>query len=112
LLGGNAVRFPSAIITIILSTWPVMAQNYEPFLREAEQALVDEFRELSPQGRQDWREWRREQDWRLRQADDEDDSACHRLTGYPSYAECRAKLLALRRECAAEGGDFFDLECD
>jgi hypothetical protein len=99
-----------SIILVILSAATAKAQNYPLFLREAEQALANEFRELKPQ---DWQEWRQQQQWRLRQADDEDDATCWRLQDhYPSYSDCRAKLLAIRRECARGVGDFFDSDCD
>jgi arylamine N-acetyltransferase len=84
------------------------AQNYPPFLHEAKQALVKEFRNLE---QQDWQEWRQQQEWRLRQADDEDDATCRRLQDHSPYSDCRAKLLAIRQECA-RGADFFESECD
>jgi hypothetical protein len=58
------------IIAVILSAATAKAQNYPPFLHKAEQALVNEFLKLE---QQDWQEWREQQEWRLRQADDEDD---------------------------------------
>jgi hypothetical protein len=42
-------------IVVILSAVTAEAQNYPPFLREAEQALANEFRQLE---HQDWQEWR------------------------------------------------------
>jgi hypothetical protein len=99
------VRMSTIISAVILSAATAKAQNYPPFLHEAEQTLANEFRKLE---QQDWLEWRRQQEWRLRQADDEDDATCWRR--YP-YSDCRAKLLAIRRECA-QGGDFFHSECD
>ena len=103
------VRMSAIIIAVILSAATAKAQNYPPFLHEAEQALVNEFRKLE---QQDWQEWRQQQEWRLRQADEADDAACWRLQGHYSYGECRAKLLAIRRECARGVGDFFDSDCD
>jgi len=97
-----------SIIVVILSAATAEAQNYPPFLREAEQALANEFRQLE---HQDWQEWRQQQEWRLRQADDEDDATCWRLQDYYPYSDCRAKLLATRQECA-RGGDFFDSDCE
>ena len=97
-----------SIIVVILSAATAEAQNYPPFLREAEQALANEFRQIE---HQDWQEWRQQQEWRLQQADDEDDATCWRLQDHHPYSDCRAKLLAIRRECA-QGGDFFDSECD
>ena len=103
-------RISTIIIVVILSAATAEAQNYPPFLREAEQVLANEFRELE---QQDWQEWREQQEWRLRQADDEDDATCWRLQDYyRSYSDCRAKLLAIRRECARGVGDFFDSDCD
>jgi hypothetical protein len=104
------VRMSTIIIAVILSSATAEAQNYPPFLREAEQALANEFRKLE---QQDWQEWRQQQEWRLRQADNEDDATCWRLQEhYPYYSDCRAKLLAIRQECARGVGDFFDSECD
>ena len=103
------VRMSTVIIVVILSAATAKAQNYPPFLREAEQALVSEFRKLE---RQDWQEWRQQQESRLRQADDEDDATCWRLQDHYPYSDCRAKLLAIRRECARGVGDFFDSGCD
>ncbi len=40
------VRMSTVIIVVILSAATAKAQNYPPFLREAEQALVSEFRPL------------------------------------------------------------------
>ncbi len=71
-------------------------------------ALANEFRKLE---HRDWQEWRQQQEWRLQQADNEDDATYWRLQDYYPYSDCRAKLLATRRECA-QGGDFFDSECD
>ena len=98
------VRISTILIAVILSA--ASAQNYPPFLHEAELVLANEFRKLE---QQDWQEWRQQQEWRLRRADDEDDATCWRLQD--QYSECRAKLLAIRHECA-QGGDFFDSECD
>ena len=98
-----------SIIVVILSAATAEAQNYPPFLREAEQALANEFRQLE---HQDWQEWRQQQEWRLRQADDEDDATCWRLQEHYPYSDCRAKLLSIRQECARGVGDFFDSECD
>jgi hypothetical protein len=104
------VRTNTIVIAVILSAAIAHAQNYPPFLREAEQALANEFRELE---RQEWQQWRQQQEWRVRQADQEDDATCWRLRGYyPSYSDCRARLLAMRRECAQAGADFFDGDCD
>ena len=102
------VRMSTVIIVVILSAATAKAQNYPPFLHEAEQALVNEFRKLE---QQDWQEWRQQQERRLRQADDEDDATCWRLQDHYPYSDCRAKLLAIRQECA-QGGDFFNSECD
>ncbi len=101
------VRISTITIAVILSATTAKAQNYPPFLHEAEQALVNEFRKRA---QQDWQEWRQQQERRLRQADDEDDATCWQ-DRYP-YSDCRAKLLAIRQECARGGGDFFDSECD
>ena len=103
------VRMSTVIIVVILSAATAKAQNYPPFLREAEQALVSEFRKLE---QQDWQEWRQQQESRLRQADDEDDATCWRVQDRHQYSDCRAKLLAIRQECARGVGDFFDSECD
>src|SRR5260370_23077603 len=97
-----------SIIVVILSAATAEAQNYPPYLREAEQALANEFRQLE---RQDWQEWRQQQEWRLRQADNEDDATCWRLQDNYPYSDCRAKLLTIRQACA-RGGDFFDSACD
>jgi hypothetical protein len=43
-------------------------------------------------------------------ADAEDEATCWRQDRY-LYNDCRAELLAIRRECA-QAGDFFDIECD
>jgi hypothetical protein len=94
-----------AIILAVLSAATARAQNYPPFLHEAEQVLVNEFQKL---GDQDWGEWRPQQEWRLRQADDDDDAICQ---GYQNYSDCRAQLLAIRRECARTGY-FFESACD
>ena len=102
-------RMSTIIFAVILSATTAKAQNYPPFLHEAEQVLANEFRELA---RQDWQEWREQQEWRLRQADDEDDATCWRLQEHYPYSDCRAKLLAIRRECARGVGDFFDSDCD
>src|SRR6266571_7284098 len=96
------VRMSTIIIAVILGAATAKAQNYPPFLHEAEQALVNEFRKRA---QQDWQEWRQQQERRLRQADDEDDATCWQ-DRYP-YSDCRAKLLAIRQECARGGGDFF-----
>ena len=56
------VRMSTVIIVVILSAATAKAQNYPPFLREAEQALVSEFRKLE---QQDWQEWRQQQESRL-----------------------------------------------
>ena len=42
-------RMSTIIIAVILSAATAKAQNYPPFLREAEQALANEFRELEQQ---------------------------------------------------------------
>ena len=103
------VRMSTIIIAVILGGAAAKAQNYPPFLREAEQVFANEFRKLE---QQDWQEWRQQQEWRLRQADDEDDATCWRLQDYYQYSDCRAKLLAIRRGCARGVGDFFDSDCD
>ena len=100
------VRISTILIAAILSAASAKAQNYPPFLHQAELVLANEFRKLE---QQDWQEWRQQQEWRLRRADDEDDAICWRHQD--QYSECRAKLLAIRHECA-QGGDFFDSECD
>jgi hypothetical protein len=97
----------SAIVFSALSVVTAMGQNYPPFFHEAEQVLVYEFQKLR---NQDWREWRLQQDWRLRRADDEDDATC-RLQDFHPYSDCRAMLLSMRRECA-QAGDFFESACD
>jgi len=97
----------TAIVFGALSVATAMGQNYPAFFYEAEQVLVYEFQKL---GHQDWGEWRSQQEWRLRQADDEDDATC-RLQDYYTYSDCRAMLLSIRRECA-QAGDFFDSACD
>ncbi len=102
-------RMSAIIIAVILSAATAKAQNYPPFLREAEQVLFTEFQKLE---HHDWQEWRQQQEWRLRQADDEDDATCWRLQEHYPYSDCRAKLLAIRRECAQGVGDFFDSDCD
>ena len=56
------VRMSTIIIAVILSAATAQAQNYPPFLHEAEQVLVNEFRKLE---QQDWQEWRKQQEWRL-----------------------------------------------
>ncbi len=96
-----------SIIVVVLTAVTAQAQNYPPFLHEAEQTFVNEFRKLE---QQDWQEWRRQQEWRLRQADDEDNATCRLEDRYP-YSDCRAQLLAIRRDCA-QGGDFFESACD
>src|SRR3989442_6625753 len=58
-------RISTIIIVVILSAATAEAQNYPPFLREAEQVLANEFRELE---QQDWQEWREQQEWRFRKA--------------------------------------------
>jgi hypothetical protein len=104
------VRMTTIVVAVIVSAAIAQAQNYPPFLREAEQALANEFRELE---RQDWQQWRPQQEWRVRQADDEDDATCWRLQDrYSSYSDCRARLLAIRQECARGIGEFFDSDCD
>src|SRR5947209_5828961 len=102
-------RMSTIIIPVILSAATAKAQNYPPFLHEAEQALANEFRKLE---RQNWQKWREQQEWRLTQADDEDDATCWRLKDHYPYRDCREKLLAIRRECAQGVGDFFDSDCD
>jgi len=97
-----------SIIVVILSAATTKAQNYPPFLREAEWALANEFRQLE---HQDWHAWRQQQEWRLRQADDEDDATCWLLHDDYPYSDCRAQLVAIRQECAG-GGDLFDSDCD
>src|SRR5207249_376511 len=72
------VRMSTIIIAVILGAATAKAQNYPPFLHEAEQALVNEFWKLE---QQDWQEWRQQQERRLRRADDEDDATCWRLQG-------------------------------
>jgi hypothetical protein len=42
------VRMNTIIIAVILSAATAKAQNYHPFLREAEQALANEFRPIGP----------------------------------------------------------------
>jgi hypothetical protein len=96
----------TALVFSALSAATAIGQNYPPFLHEAEQVFVYEFQKL---GDQDWGEWRPQQEWRLRQADDEDDATC-RLQDYHSYSDCRAILLSIRRECA-QAGYFFE-PCD
>jgi arylamine N-acetyltransferase len=91
-----------------LSAAAAVGQNYPPFLHEAEQFLTHEFQKLADQ---DWQEWRPQQEWRLRQADDEDHETCQRLQNYHPYSDCRAILLSIRRECA-QAGDFFESACD
>ena len=103
------VRMSPIIIAVILSAATAKAQNYPPFLRDAEQVLITEFQKLE---HDDWQEWREQQEWRLTQADDEDDATCWRLQDHYPYRDCRAKLLAIRRECAQGVGDFFDSDCD
>jgi hypothetical protein len=94
----------AALIFGALSTASAMGQNYPPFLHEAEQVLFHEFQKLADQ---DWREWRSQQEWRIRQADEEDDAICAR---YQNYSNCREQLLAIRRDCA-QAGYFFE-PCD
>ena len=101
------IRVSTIVIAVILSAATAKAQNYPPFLREAEQVLADEFQKLE---QLDWLEWRNRQEWRIQQADEEDHAICLRQDHYP-YSDCRAKLLDIRHECA-QGGDFFDIECD
>ena len=96
-----------AVILAVLSGATAKAQNYPPFLHDAERVLANEFQKLE---QQDWQEWRQQQEWRVRQADDEDHAICQRQDHYP-YSDCRAKLLDIRHECA-QGADFFDIECD
>lgn len=96
-----------SVISIILATLgaaTAKAQNYPPFLHEAEKILADEFQKLELQ---DWEQWRSQQEWRVRQADEEDDAICQ---GYPNYRNCREELLAIRRHCA-HAGWFFEW-CD
>jgi len=102
------VRMSTIIIAVILSAATAKAQNYPPFLHDAEQVLANEFKKLE---QQDWQEWRQQQEWRVKQADDEDDAICRRLQDYHPYSDCRARLLTIRHECA-QGADFFDIECD
>ena len=54
-LSTRMVRMSAIIIAVILSAATAEAQNYPPFLHEAEQALANEFWKL---GQQDWQEWR------------------------------------------------------
>ena len=98
----------TALIFGALTTASAMGQNYPPFLHEAEQFLAYEFQKLNGQ---DWQEWRPLQEWRLREADDQDDATC-RLQNYHPYSDCRAILLSLRRACAQGVGDFFESACD
>jgi hypothetical protein len=106
------VEVPNTRITIstfvlILVAATARAQNYPRFQYESEQILLNEFRKS---GQQDWQAWRQQQDWRLQQADDQDDATCRRQDHYP-YSDCRAQLLAMRQDCA-QGGDFFESACD
>jgi arylamine N-acetyltransferase len=96
------------LVVVILNAATAIGQNYPPFLTEAEQVLVHEFEKI---GDQDWQEWRSQQEWRLRQADDEDHATCNRVRYYHPYSDCRAMLLSIRRECA-QAGDFFESSCD
>src|SRR6266700_7017132 len=93
-----------AIILAALTAATAKAQNYHPFLHEAEKVLADEFQKVE---QQDWQQWRSQQEWRIRQADEEDDAICQ---GYPNYTNCRERLLAIRRDCA-QAGYFFE-PCD
>src|SRR6266849_6845766 len=77
------VRMSTIIIAVILGAATAKAQNYPPFLHDAEQTLVNEFRKLE---QQDWQEWRQQQERRLRQADDEDDATCWRLQDHTRTA--------------------------
>jgi len=100
----------TATISILILTFTgvtAQSQNYSPFRYEAEQALLNEFGKLA---QQDWQPWRQQQEWRLQQADEQDDVICRRQDQYP-YSDCRAQLLAIRRDCA-QGGDFFEKACD
>jgi hypothetical protein len=94
----------TALVFGALSTASAMGQNYPPFLHQAERVLVYEFQKL---GDQDWQEWRSQQEWRIRQADEEDDAICQ---GYSNYSSCREQLLAIRRDCARAG--YFFEPCD
>jgi hypothetical protein len=96
-----------ALIFSALSATTAIGQNYPPFFYEAEQVLVYEFQKLRDQ---DWGKWRPQQEWRLREADDEDDTTC-RLQNYYTFVDCRAILLSIRRECS-QAGDFFESACD
>ena len=87
------VRMSAIIIAVVISAATAEAQNYSRFLHEAERALANEFWKL---GQQDWQEW---------------DATCWRLQDNYPYSDCRAKLLAIRQE-RAQGGDFFDSDCD
>ena len=61
------VRISTILIAAILSAASAKAQNYPPFLHQAELVLANEFRKLE---QQDWQEWRQQQEWRLRRADE------------------------------------------
>src|SRR5260370_41048917 len=98
------VRMSTIIIAVVLSAATAEAQNYPPFLREAEQALANEFRKLA---QQDWQEWRQQQERAPRQADKEDDATCWRLQGPYRYSGCRANFLAIRRGCPRGCGGTF-----
>jgi len=98
------IRVSTIIIAVILSAATVKAQNYPPFLHEAEKVLADEFQKVE---QRDWQQWHSEQERRIRQADEEDHAICQR---YPDYSNCREQLLAIRRECA-QAGYFFE-PCD
>ena len=93
-----------AVILAVLMATTAKAQNYPPFLHEAEKVLAEEFQKAE---QRDWQEWRSLQEWRIRQADEEDDAIC---ASYPNYSYCREQLLAIRRDCA-QAGYFFE-PCD
>jgi hypothetical protein len=87
-----------ALIAAILNTTTTTAQNYPAFLHEAEQVLANEFEKME---RQDRQQWRQQQEWRLLQADEEDDAICRRVQNQYRYTSVNRISRAPSLGCRA-----------